>query len=346
LKPHDTELPSIKKIGEIKRKAVSFSRKELVRLGKVQHGQPSPVLIEPALSGVKLAGWAAMNRELIRSSLYEHGAALFRNFDLSTPAEFEQVIKAISGKLLEYGDQTSPRHKVRGNIYTSTDHPPDQPIFLHNENSYSHTWPLKIFFFCATPAQRGGETPIADTRRVFHRIDPDIRNRFIEKRWMLVRNMGERIGLPWETVFQTTDKAAIEEYCRKSGIDVEWRSGNRLRTRQVRPAVLSHPLTGEMLWFNHATFFHVSTLEPRTREALSDQFEEEDLPYNTYYGDGTQIEPSVLDALREAYLKEMISFPWQKADLLMLDNMLTAHGRAPFFGARNILVGMAEPFNA
>ena len=47
--------------------------------------------------------------------------------------------------------------------------------------------------------------------------------------------------------------------------------------------------------------------------------------------------------LREAYRRETVSFPWQKGDLLMLDNMLVAHGRAPFSGPRQILVGMAEP---
>jgi hypothetical protein len=66
-------------------------------------------------------------------------------------------------------------------------------------------------------------------------------------------------------------------------------------------------------------------------------------PYaNTYYGDGSPIEPKVLDQLRAAYNAETVSFPWQKGDLLMLDNMLVAHGRSPFVGPRQILVGMAE----
>jgi hypothetical protein len=31
-------------------------------------------------------------------------------------------------------------------------------------------------------------------------------------------------------------------------------------------------------------------------------------------------------------------------DILMVDNMLVAHGREPFSGPRKILVAMAEPF--
>ena len=38
-------------------------------------------------------------------------------------------------------------------IYTSTDYPASQWIELHNEMSYSHNWPGKIYFFCATAAE-------------------------------------------------------------------------------------------------------------------------------------------------------------------------------------------------
>jgi alpha-ketoglutarate-dependent taurine dioxygenase len=344
MKAPQVESKSIKRVGAIKRKAISISPEGLIKTGVLQPGQSLPLMIQPAVDGVSLVAWGATNREFIEANLYRHGAILFRNFGMSTAIDLEHLILSVSGSLLDYGDQTSPRHKVSGNIYTSTDHPADQFIFLHNENSYSRVWPLKIFFFCVTPAQQGGETPIADVRKVFQRIDPKIRERFMEKRWMLVRNFGEVFGLSWQTVFQTTDRSAVEEFCHKADIEVEWRGGDSLRTRQVREAVATHPRTGETVWFNHATFFHVSSLESSMREALIVEFNEEDLPYNTYYGDGSRIEPSVLEELRDAYRHEQISFAWQRGDVLMLDNMLTAHGRAPYEGPRKVLVGMSEPF--
>lgn len=335
--------PSLKRPGAMRRRAVSLSSNELVEMKPFFEDRDLPLLVQPKVSGVNLFDWAAGNRELVEEKLLQHGGILFRGFDVREADDLERFIQAVSGEALEYRERSSPRHAVAGNIYTSTDYPPSYPIFLHNENSYQKVWPRKIFFFCHTPAAEGGATPLADCRRVAKLLPEGLRQRFVEKGWMYVRNFGDGFGLDWQTVFQTSDRTRVEEHCAASDIAVEWKQGGRLRTRAVRPAVTRHPKTGEMLWFNHATFFHITTLEPTVREALLAEFAEEDLPANTYYGDGTPIEPEVLDELRSAYHAETVSFPWQRGDLLMLDNMMVAHGRAPYAGERKVLVGMAEP---
>jgi|RhiMetdeSRZDD1v2_1073273.scaffolds.fasta_scaffold393764_2 alpha-ketoglutarate-dependent taurine dioxygenase len=329
--------------GSVRRKTLSVSQGGLVT-AEAQTGEELPLVMYPSVGGVDLAAWALNHRELIQGRLLKHGGILFRNFNIPSKEVFEQFAIACSAELLPYRERSSPRTQVSKNIYTSTDYPANQSIFLHNENSYQRVWPLKIFFFCALPSTQGGETPIADCRKVFERIDPEIRRRFIEKGWMLVRNFGDGLSLSWQSVFQTEDKIAVEDYCRDAGIETEWR-GDRLQTRQARQAVARHPMTGEMVWFNHAAFFHVSTLEPSTREVLLAGLKEEDLPNNTYYGDGSPIEPAVLEEIREAYRKETVSFAWQEGDILMLDNMLAAHGRNPYTGPRKILVAMSEPFS-
>lgn len=326
------------------RKPVSVSAEQLVKTGHLREGQRLPLVVQPAVEGVDLAEWARNNREFIDARLYEHGGLLFRHFDARGVEDFERLVRATSNELLNYQERSSPRTHVSGNIYTSTDYPAGQRIFLHNENSYQHVFPLKIFFFCLVPPQSGGETPIADCRGVLQRIAPETRARFRDKGgWMLARNFRVDMGLPWQTAFQTTDEARVEQYCRQAGISTEWK-GDHLRTSQVRPVVAPHPHTGEDVWFNHATFFHVSTLEPALHQALLAQYREEELPNNTYYGDGSPIEPATLGELREAYRQETVRFTWQRGDILMLDNMLVAHGREPFTGPRKIVVGMADPF--
>jgi alpha-ketoglutarate-dependent taurine dioxygenase len=304
---------------------------------------PLPLVIEPTTK-IEAGKWASQNRGFIEAQLLKHGAILFRNFGIETAADFEQFMAAACEEVMEYRERSSPRSEVHNRIYTSTDYPANQSIFPHNEHSYSRTVPLRICFFCHLPAKQGGETPIADCRKIFKRLPRELVERFLEKKWMYMRNFGDGFGLSWQTTFQSVDRKVVEDYCRSGDIEFEWKDGDRLRTRQVRPAVAVHPQTDEMVWFNHATFFHVTTLEPAIRDALLGLFKEEDLPNNTYYGDGNPIEPLVLDTLRQAYIDETISFPWQQGDMLLLDNMLTAHARRPFVEPRQVLVAMAKPY--
>jgi alpha-ketoglutarate-dependent taurine dioxygenase len=134
----------------------------------------------------------------------------------------------------------------------------------------------------------------------------------------------------------------VEERCQSELIDCEWKSGDRLKTSSVRPAVGKHPRTGELVWFNQAQHWHLSCLDRATRDSLLALFAEADLPRNCYYGDGSVVEDSVMDEILEVYRKLEVSFRWQKWDILMLDNMLSAHGRNPFTGERKLFVAMGE----
>lgn len=332
-------------LGSRRRGVLRLSSESLVRTSYLREGQRFPLVVEPGTGGVDLVAWAAGRREWVEAELHKHGALLFRGFDVDSPSRFEQFITATSSGPLEYHERTSPRSRVSGNIYTSTDYPPEHAIFLHNEQSYNATFLLKIYFCCVRPADEGGETPLADTRKVFERIAPKTRQRFLEQGYMYVRNFGDGLGLPWQTAFQTTRRAEVERYCRDNDIEFEWKGGDRLRTRQTRPVAARHFSTGELAWFNHATFFHVSTLPPPVRDKLLEGFTEEDLPNNTYYGDGSTIGPEVMEELRAAYLAEKVVFPWRAGDVLMVDNVLASHGREPFKGPRKVVAGMADPFS-
>ncbi len=347
MKESGARKPSLKELMAGKKaslpKPFAISPSDFITLERLCPQSDLPMMVRPALEGVRLSVWGRINRAFIEENLLRYGGLLFRDFKVDSMEEFESFALALSGSLLEYKERSSPRRQVHGNLYTLTDYPPDRRIFLHNENSYQHSWPMKILFFCETPAQAGGETPIADCRRILRLINPAIRERFWKRQWMYVRNFGDGFGLPWQNVFQTTDKAVVEDHCRRDGIEFYWRDKDRLRLRSVLPAMTKHPGIGDLIWFNHATFFHVSTLESPMRESLMAGFKQEDLPTNTYYGDGSAIEDSVLNELRLIYESEKVVFAWKRGDVLLLDNMLTAHGRNAYVGARNILVAMCSP---
>jgi alpha-ketoglutarate-dependent taurine dioxygenase len=302
-----------------------------------------PLVYEPESADFSSPDWWDNDRDEIEANLLEYGAILFRNGGINTLDDFERLIATMFGDVIHYKERSTPRTKLTERIYTSTEYPADRQILLHNESSYSTTWPLKICFYCLSQATEQGETPIADVRNIYHRIAPRVRQQFIERGWMLVRNYSRGAGLTWQTAFQTSDREAVEQYCRSSQIEFVWKAPDHLRTTQVRGAVAKHPKTHQNLWFNHLAFWHIASLEPDVREAMLEVFPEEDLPYNTYYGDGATIEPGVIEDILAVYEQEKVTFSWQKNDVLLLDNMLVAHGRNPFKGPRKILVAMAEP---
>ena len=300
-----------------------------------------PLLIRPAGSEADVASWAANNRPFLDASLRKHGAILFRGFDVQSVEDFERLIVAASSDdWVEYREAATPRSHVSGHVFTSTEYSAKNRIYLHNENSHVTSWPAKLFFYCRTPAETGGETPIADCRRVFDRLEPAARDRFVSQGWLYARAFGYGLGFPWQTVFNARTPEEVNEYCQQNDMLPHW-DGNRLKVRYRRWAALKHPRTGEMTWFNHGTFYNVWTLEPSLKAAVK-MIGEDRMPFNTYYGDGSRVEDGVLAMLDAAYHAEAVTFSWRAGDVLMLDNMLAAHGRQPFTGKREVFVGMTE----
>jgi alpha-ketoglutarate-dependent taurine dioxygenase len=304
-----------------------------------------PLVVRPRTAGIRIEDWIPDHRALLEQHLLEAGAILFRGFEVDSLARFDNVVQILCPNLMSYTEGATPRKTLKDKLYTSTEFPPDYAIAPHNELSYVTTWPMRLFFSCVIAAEWRGETPICDVRKVYQRIAPELRERFERHGWMLVRNYGDGFSLPWQKVFHTDDRAEVEAYCARNRIDLEWKDGDRLRTRQVRPASRVHPVTGETVWFNHIAFWHISSLEPRElRDEFLRQMAADEMPYNTFYGDGSPIELEVAEALRQAYDAELRSAPWEVGDLIMIDNMLVAHGRSPYRGARRILAAMGDAY--
>ncbi|BAZ54102.1 condensation domain-containing protein [Nostoc sp. NIES-4103] len=322
-------------------KAVSLSGEQLIKTDYLQAGQEFPLVIQPNIAEVDLISWAENNREYLETELLKHGAILFRGFNVKSVSEFETFAQTICSNLFaEYGDL--PRTGEGGKVYGSTPYPADKAILFHNESSHLHCFPLKIWFYCVQAAAEGGETPIVDCRKAYQLLSPQLREKLATKQLMYVRNFAEGLDVTWQNFFQTTDKIEVENYCNQAGIDFEWYDNNGLVTRQIRPALAIHPKTGESVFFNQIQLHHISYLDTDVRESLLSIFGESKLPRNVYFGDGTAIVEEEIAEINVVYQESHISFPWQKGDIIMLDNMLAAHGRSPFVGQRKIVVAMGE----
>lgn len=273
--------------------------------------------------------------------LRDRGAVVFRGFEFSPADHAEQLFGALNAEMLTYTERSSPRTEVADRVYTATDYPARHPIPFHNENSYQMSWPRWLLFYCENPAETGGETLISDVRTVAESLSADTVEDFAGRGWSVQRNFGGPIGLDWQTVFQTDDRAQVEQYCASQSIECEWLADARLRTRASRSAFARHPESDDRVWFNHAAFFNVSSLDEATSAALLDMFEEDELPSQTYYGDGERIPDGVLTEIRTAYDEASYSHVWTPGDVMIVDNMRMAHARRPFTGDRRIMVAMA-----
>lgn len=303
-------------------------------------GSDLPVLITPALAGEPLLAALPRLRAAIETQVGTVGGVLLRGFEVPSVEAFRAFAASFGHPLLSYEFGSTPRTEVGGGVYTATEYPSHQSIPLHNEQAYTRIWPMKAWFHCVTAAPERGETPIADSRAIYRRMPPGIRERFAPG-IIYVRNYGE-FDVPWQTVFNTDRPAEVEAFCRKAGIRWEWKPDGDLRTTQLCQAFETHPVSGETVWFNQAHLFHVSNLQPEVRESLEGLLDMEDLPRNTYFADGSVIPDGILDEVRAVLDAETVSFRWRAGDVLMLDNMLVAHARAPFKGPRKVVVAMAE----
>ncbi len=176
-----------------------------------------PLVVE-AGSTTDLVDLIEHDRDELRAALHTHGALLFRGFDIDGVDGLQSTVDALSGETLTYTEASSPRTSIQGNVYTSTDHPAEEEIFLHNECSYQDTWPMTLYFYCLRAPRTLGSTPLADTRRLYEAIDVAVREEFTRRRWSLVRNYHPNFGVPWPKVFGTDSRAEVEAYCKEHGL--------------------------------------------------------------------------------------------------------------------------------
>jgi hypothetical protein len=273
------------------------------------------------------------------------GAVKYTGVQIASTEDFQQIVDAVSSKFLSYIDGNSPRTKLSGNVYTSTEYDPAQRITMHNELSYSAKWPGKIFFSCLFPAATGGETLLADSRRILENINPSIVAEVRARGICYIRNLhgGQGMGPSWQDTFESSDKAVVESYCRSYQIDHQWGHRDSLKLLQRSKGILTHRLTGEEVWFNQIDQFHPSHLGDEMYETLELLYESpENFPMYVSFGDGNEISTELIKEVLDSIDEITVAPQWQTNQFLVVDNELVSHGRNSFTGDRRVLVAMCE----
>jgi alpha-ketoglutarate-dependent taurine dioxygenase len=286
--------------------------------------------------------WAAEHREALRAVIIEHGSVLVRGLGLRDAAEVGAVFRRLATGLMTEREAFASRRTYSEGVYSSSTWPQNQLMCMHHELSYTLAFPGLMLFACLRAPTHGGATTVADSPTVLDALPAELIERFEREGWLLTRSYNDEIGASFAEAFGTEDRRAIESYCRANAIEFEWQPDGGLRTRQRRSAVVRHPVTGQRCWFNQIAFLNEWTLAPEVREYLVDVYGADGLPFNTRFGNGDPIGEDVVQLLNQVYEANTVREPWQAGDLMLVDNVRTAHSREPFEGPREVLVAMAD----
>lgn len=275
--------------------------------------------------------WVAEHRDELRAAVVEHGALLVRGLGLRDVEEVGVVFGQLGRPMIER-EAFATRQRYADGLYSSSKWPPSQPMCMHHELSYALESPSLMLFACLTAPTEEGATPLADETVIGRALPADLVDRFERLGWLLVRNYNDEIGASIAEAFGSGERQAVESYCRAQAIRFEWQPDGALRTWQRRSAVVRHPRTGQRCWFNQIAFLNEWTIDPEVREYLVDVYGEDGLPFNTRFGNGDPIGPDIVQTINEVYTAHTVRDAWQSGDLMLVDNIRTAHARERFEG--------------
>jgi alpha-ketoglutarate-dependent taurine dioxygenase len=305
--------------------------------------QPGGVPTVLAETNGDIPAWVTAHRDSLRAAATEHGAVLVRGLGLNDRAYVAALFEYLATELMAEREAFAPRPIHAEGVYASTEWPANQQMCMHHEQSYTLQFPGLMFFACMTAPTDGGATTVADATAVLRALPTELAERFAREGWILARTYNEEIGASVADVFGTDDRSAVEAYCQANHIEFQWQADGGLRTRQRRHAVVHHPKTGEPCWFNQIAFLNEWTMDPDVHEFLVDLYGADGLPFNTLFGNGEAIGQDVVQLLNDVYDANTAREPWQSGDLLLVDNIRTAHSREAFDGPRDVVVALADP---
>jgi len=295
----------------------------------------------------------------LKMMMQKHGAVVFRDFELMKSQQgFQDFYAALGMKVcLDPLHSVSARPTVDGQknspVYEAVNKESRKNFFIGMHNEFVGTRaPRAAAFVCFKAAEEGGEFLLADGRRMFRDLNPDLveelYNRQIRYSVMelpffgWVDNLPGPIQQPVMGIVKGLVSAAINA---KVDFEVEllWGEGGydnvkMLQARAPRqPPIVVHPVTGDPTWFCNV-HSHSSVLR-KQRESIygAERFEDGASQINKsdmFFGDDGELTAEQLKELDEVTMKNVRFIKMREGDVVLLDNYKCMHGRNVFDGTR------------
>jgi len=271
------------------------------------------------------------------------GAVLIRGAGVTGAAALADLAARLGLVAVDQLEPFSPRRPLGHGVWSQAAWPSTSAMCMHHELGWQRTPPAYLLIACLRPAASGGRTGVADGRAMLSLLPDPIVDRARRHGWTLVRRYAEGlVGMPWQDAFPGWDAEAVEAYAAAEGIELEW-GADSLLTRRHRPAVRATGSDGAPAWSNLLPFCSEWTLEPPVHEFLVSTLGRAALPFETTFGDGSPFTAEDVDTVNAAYRRATAHVTWRAGDVLLLDNVRTAHSMEPFTGEREMAVLHAEP---
>ena len=302
---------------------------------------PSVVLNTGIASTIKQCNdWLADNQSTIEHELARSGAVLFRGFPIVEAQDFDAFSAAFGYSTFTYKESLSNAVRINytERVFTANEAPKDMEIFLHHEMAQTPHSPSKLFFFCHSPAETGGATPICRSDHLFEAINirkPELAKQFIDKgvryttHMPAENNSDSGQGRSWKDTLSVDSIKAGEAKLTELGYDWLWlQDGSLKATSPILPAVINN--NGHLVFYNQLIAAFMGWKGVRENPSLALQF-----------GDGHAILAD--DLLDIANWAEEFTFDlqWQAGDIVLIDNRRSMHGRRPYSGDKKRLVLVA-----
>ncbi|KAK1321215.1 Clavaminate synthase-like protein [Acorus calamus] len=293
-----------------------------------------PKTLLPSNTGEDLAIAVAKERNRLSEALKEHGAILFRGFDVGSAEDFSRVVEAFGWEEMGYVGATT-RVKMANRVFSANEIPLDQSINFHHEMALTKEYPSKIFFYCFEPAPLGGETSIVPSNVIVEKMEEQML-KFMEK--------VSDIGL----IFRITRP---KEKIQGSAIDNSWKC--LLKTNDVVEAEkrAREKLSCASVMFNDdgTAEFTYGPVNPVRKFGGKKAwflpilgYSENKKGVDISFGDGSDVPREAISAYKGILEENCVDLKWKKGDILLVDNLSVQHSRRPGKPPRAIYVSICK----
>ena len=312
------------------------------------------------LTGAKASGAARELKDRFFDIVDREGALLFRDAGIDGPVRYAEFLASIDFRHHSYVGGTAPRTDLGRGVYTATDLPPDTTVMIHQEMAYLDDVPDYISFYCHEPPDNGQKTHlIGDMRRVSAELPDELERKYRGERARLRRTLRTEGSEPvvsrreksWQEVLGTGDRREAAAIAERKGWDLNWTAdGSLIFLQEPARFFRPHPVHGEM-WCSQGLHYQpmgrrlVAERDGRMGDALRIATAMKEAPDSIdamLMEDGSRVPPEDCAAWFELCTAAETSYALRRGEMIILDNMLMAHGRSTFTGTRTMYAALGD----